>query len=125
MNEPHSQKGPEKTLDQFTIIVQAPVDDERGVAETIEALDDSQIVESMRGRVVEKLFYEISVRGQQQIALSWAGVKWFTLQQGHISIEEVRIQETETGYQVIAWAKDKKRDVRVLGAATQSKTYKA
>src|SRR3989442_13586423 len=94
---PHSDKSPEKTLDQFTIIVHAPVDDERNLAETIEALDDAQIVESMKGRITEKLFYEITVRGQQQIGLSWSGVKFFTLQQGHISIEEVRIQETETG----------------------------
>ena len=47
------------------------------------------------------------------------------MQQGHISVEEVKISETEAGYQAIAWAKDKKRDVRVLGAATQSKSFRA
>ncbi len=117
-------KPSEKPLDQYTIVVTAPAETERDAVAEIERLDETQILDSLKGRATEKLFYEINQRGQQQIALSWAGVKYFTLQAGHISIEEVRLSETDNQYQAIAWARDKKRDVRVMGAAVQSKTFK-
>ncbi len=83
----------------------------------LDRLDETLIVDELRGRIVDRLFHEIDGRGQ----LSWPGVKWFALKQGHLTIDQVQLNETEDHYRATAWARDKVRDVRLMGAAQQSK----
>jgi hypothetical protein len=87
----------------------------------IERRDEAQIVEDLHGKAIDKLFYEFTQSGREIVALSWAGVKYFALQLGHISVEEVKIEEGRDSYKAIAWAFSKDRDLRVMGAAEQSK----
>lgn len=119
--EPKKEEA-EKPVTSYT----APVaSDNYEMVEAIERLDEQQIIESMKGRVIDKLFYELPITdprtGEKVIALSWAGVKFFTLQLKHITVEKVELTETETTHRAIAWALDKARDVRIMGAAEQSK----
>lgn len=88
----------------------------------IDRRDEAQILEELHGKAIEALFYEFTQSGRQVVALSWAGVKYFTLQLGHVSIEEVKLDEGADSYKAIAWAYSKDRDLRVMGAAEQSKT---
>jgi hypothetical protein len=83
----------------------------------IERLDENQILDELHGKTIDRLFYEIN----GITALSWAGVKYFAIQLGHIQVQEVKIDENEESYKAIAWAYDKERDLRVMGAAEQPK----
>jgi hypothetical protein len=105
------------------IVYMPPKDPIEAIAElrAIEKHDEAAIIADLQGRAIDRLFYELSLRGQLQVALSWPGVKYFTLGQGHISIEQVQLSETTEKLRAIAWALDKQRDVRVMGAAEQSK----
>jgi hypothetical protein len=107
-------------------VYQPPNDPVEAQAEllALDRLDEKQIVASLKGRAIDKLFHEIDVRGQKQIALSWAGVKYFSLEAGHISVEKVELSETQDSYRATAWAYDKVRDVRIMGAAEQSKSLR-
>lgn len=87
----------------------------------IERRDEAQILQDLHGKTIDALFYEFTQSGRLVVALSWAGVKYFTLQLGHVSIEEVKIDEGTDSYKAIAWAYSKERDLRVMGAAEQSK----
>lgn len=124
-----SEQKPEEST-AFTTY-QAPVEEEeQGAIVEADRVDEQQIVEMLRGRAIDKLFHEIPVKDRQGVivgttpVLSWAGVKYLTLQLGHITIDEVKLKEKEDKYVAIAWARDKSRDVRVMGAAEQSKTMR-
>lgn len=86
--------------------------------EELDRLDEEQILQELKGRTIDKLFYEIKGQGP---ALSWAGVKYFAIQLGHMEIESCEVKENEEFYQATAWARDKSRDLRVMGAAEQLK----
>jgi hypothetical protein len=106
------------------VVYTPPKDPIEAISElrTLEERDEAAIIADLQGRPIDKLFHELNLRGQLQVALSWPGVKYFTLGQGHISIEQVQLSETPEKFRAIAWAVDKQRDVRVMGAAEQSKT---
>lgn len=87
----------------------------------IERRDEEQILADLHGKAIDKLFYEFTQSGREVVALSWSGVKYFALQLGHITVEEVKLDETSESYKAIAWAYSKDRDLRVMGAAEQSK----
>ena len=107
----------------------APPEEKQELMVTAERLDEQQIVESMKGRMIERLFHEIEQHRSDGVTikipvLAWAGVKYFALQLGHMTVEKVELSETDEKYRATAWAYDKKRDIRVMGAAEQSKTMK-
>ena len=107
----------------------APPNEKQETMLAAERMDEQQIVESMKGRMIEKLFHEIEQRRPDGViikipVLAWAGVKYFALQLGHMTVEKVELNETEDKYRATAWAYDKKRDIRVMGAAEQSKMMK-
>ncbi len=105
------------------VMYSPPKDPVEALAElrVLEARDEAAMVAELQGRVYDKMFNEINIRGQLQVSLSWAGVKQLTLGQGHTTIEQVQLSETPEKYRAICWAVDKQRDVRVCGAAEQSK----
>jgi hypothetical protein len=84
----------------------------------VESLDEEQILMELQGKAIDKLFYDTG----KMTALSWAGVKYFAIQLGHMQIQEVKLEESPESYKAIAWAYDKAHDLRVMGAAEQSKT---
>ena len=113
------------TEGQTELVFSAPIGQEEEVIKEIERMDENLIVETLKGRSMEKLFHEFPIRGTTVVQLSWAGVKYFTLQLKGLKVEEVKITETDEKYRAVAWAYDKVRDTRVMGAAEQSKTYKS
>jgi len=110
-------------IKETPIIYSPPKDPVEALAElrVLEDRDEAAMVAELEGRVSDKMFNEINVRGQLQVSLSWPGVKQLTLGQGHTTIEQVQLSETPEKYRAICWALDKQRDVRVCGAAEQSK----
>lgn len=113
----------EKPLENFQTFA-APTAENHEATTQIERLDEHQILESLKGRSVDKLFHEFEVRGTKVVALSWAGVKYFALQLKNITVEEVKLTESDEAYRAIAWAKDLTRNVRIMGAAEQSRRMK-
>lgn len=59
-----------------------------------ERLKESEIVKQIHGQTVEKFFHEMNIRGQQQVQISWQGVKWLALKEGHMTVERVEVSET-------------------------------
>jgi hypothetical protein len=120
--EPQTTVSDESKVPPFVVYL-PPKDPIEALSElhSLEERDEAAMIADLQGRAIDKLFYEINLRGQLQVTLSWPGVKYFTLGQGHISIEQVQLSETPEKYRAIAWALDKQRDVRVMGAAEQSK----
>jgi hypothetical protein len=107
------------------IVIYSPPKDPDLVRSELQAFerdDERAIVAEVRGQAVDKFFHEISVRGQTQVVISWAGIKWIALREGHMTVESIQLSETPEKYRAIAWAYDKVRDVRMMGASEQSKT---
>lgn len=85
---------------------------------TLDRMDEEQILSELQGKTIDKLFYQLP---NGVTALSWAGVKYFTISRGNIYIDEVKLTEDEEYYRVVAWVRDVKMNVRMMGAAEQSK----
>ena len=89
--------------------------------EAMEVLDEEQIVNEMKGHVIDKYFYEFS----GVVGISWAGIKWVSRKlsdQGHgIDICDLQTTSTNDAYEVIAIAQDINTKERRYGASTQAK----
>jgi hypothetical protein len=120
-----SAENPSEALKETPIVIYSPPND-RDLAnaelKSWERLDEATMVAEIHGQPVDRFFHEMSIRGQQQVQISWSGVKWLALKQGHMTIESVQLSETEDKYRAVAWAYDKVKDVRMMGASEQSKT---
>lgn len=121
---PRSPVTSEPSKDSPMVIYSPPIDRALANAElkAWERLDEADIVKEIHGQTVDRFFHEMSIRGQQQIQISWQGVKWLALKEGHLTVESVQLSETDDKYRAVAWGYDKVRDVRMMGASEQSKT---
>tara|TARA_Y100000310_G_scaffold271010_1_gene285270 strand:+ start:259 stop:801 length:543 start_codon:yes stop_codon:yes gene_type:complete len=94
--------------------------------------DEGQIVESLKGRAIEKLFHTLPIKdhktGEDTIALSWAGVKYFAAKLGGIQVDDVKIlkglDDKDPSWMAVAYATDTRTQTKVQGAAEQSKNVK-
>lgn len=78
--------------------------------EVMDALDEGQIVDEIKGHVIEQYFYEFPQGNRQVVGISWAGIKYVArkmAEAGHpISIEEKHLTVTNDSYIVEAAAMD-------------------
>lgn len=92
----------------------------------IEAKDDEQIMEELKGRIVEEYFYEFKLKlkdgsERQVTGISWAGIKQLARVQGNVRVSRPEIQETDEHFRVVCSAEDPSRNVVMWGAAQQPK----
>lgn len=86
--------------------------------------DDQQVLAEIQGQFLEEFVYNFKTKGGEVTGLSWAGTKEIARRQGNISIEDIKITETDNTYRVLAKAKDITRNVTMFGIAEQSKKMK-
>jgi hypothetical protein len=97
--------------------------EKRDVFAKMDRMDEEQILAELKGEVLEQMVYVVG-KGQNRIkSLSWAGVKTVALSQAAkgqpISIEDVKVNETEKGYTAMAVAKNLKTGECRWGVAEQ------
>lgn len=100
----------------------APVNSEQEPYILMDKRDDEQIISEIQGRVLDEYVYSFPGHHGEVVGLSWAGVKEVARRMGNISIEEIKITETEDTYRVLAKAKDTVRGITMYGVSEVSKT---
>ena len=99
----------------------------QGALVKMEALDEQQITESLRGRIISRFFYEFKAAGKEVVGISWAGIKQIAskmVEQGHaISVVDLRVEETDSAYKGYAKAKDLYTQEERWGASEQNKAF--
>jgi len=97
----------------------------------MEALDELQIVEDLKGRILQQFFYEFKVgtKGgtREIVGISWAGIKHIAsklMAQGHaISVPEIKVDDVGDYLRVLARAKDTYTGEERWGASEQPKAF--
>lgn len=101
---------------------------EKSDFELMDTLDEQQIVEEIKGHVIEQYFYEFPQGNRSVVGISWSGIKYVARQmseQGHpISIEDVQVTNTNEGFLVMAVAMDINTKEKRYGAAECPKIMK-
>jgi hypothetical protein len=95
--------------------------------ELMDRRDEEQILAELGelpADVLNTMVYSFKMEGRDVTGLSWIGVKTLVVELGQYSIEDMKVEETETVFRCIAKAYDKKNDVSMYGAAEQEKIMK-
>jgi len=94
--------------------------------EIMDALDEQQIVDEIKGHVLEQFFYEFTQGNKQVVGISYAGIKSVCQKlsnDGHpISIEEMHVDVGPETISALACAVDLTTKEKRWGAAEASKT---
>jgi hypothetical protein len=84
--------------------------------------DENQIIQEMRGEILEDLVYDISIGGRRVTNLSYAGIKEAIRRRGSLEILDVKTEETEATIRVMVKVRDLQNRIDVLGASEADKT---
>jgi hypothetical protein len=84
--------------------------------------DENQIIQEMRGEILEDLVYDISIGGRRVTNLSYAGIKEAIRRRGSLEILDVKTEETEASIRVMVKVRDLQNRIDVLGASEADKT---
>ena len=84
--------------------------------------DENQIIQEMRGEILEDLVYDISISGRRVTNLSYAGIKEAIRRRGSLEILDVKTEETEATIRVMVKVRDLQNRIDVLGASEADKT---
>jgi len=88
----------------------------------IDRMDDEQIAQEMRGGLIRgKYAYSFKARGDTVVGLSALGIQRIAQNYGGIEVARDYLDEDEDYYKCICQARDKIKDITMLGAAEQSK----
>ena len=90
--------------------------------ETVESKDEQQIMDEVKGRLVDDLIYDFNTgTGRRVIGLSYSGVVMAARKQGNIHIEDIKIVEDDGKFIAKAKGKDVIRNFEIIGVAMQRK----
>jgi len=93
--------------------------------EVMDALDEGQITEELKGHVIEEYFYEFQMGGKNIVGISWSGVKHVARKMAEkgqpISIDKVDIEDTPEEFIASAKATNLKTGFSMIGMAACSK----
>jgi len=101
-----------------------PSSDQQGYYIIMERKDEEQIMEEIKGRVIEEYVYDFEISGRRITGLSYAGVKALALKQGGIHVGEPIINDYGDFWLCKVKAHDIVRNISVWGVATQRKKFK-
>jgi len=94
--------------------------------EILERHDEETITEELRGKVIENEFvYSFDQGGEKIIDLTWQAMFAVAALMGGIKLGIESVESDGPEYEVIAYAEDTYRSMRVIGAAQQSKNLKS
>lgn len=95
--------------------------------ERLDMLDEKQIVDELKGRLMDKYFYEFEQwdsdigRKRTVVGISYAGTKAIALLKGNIETVDIHAEVTENEYVCHVVIKDTARNISLPGGASQSK----
>ena len=98
--------------------------------EEMDRLDEKQIVDDIKGHIIEQFFYRFKDKGVEKVGLSFSGVKWMAEQlvsEGRLlSIIHTEIRESADGksYFADATCQELKTGMKRNGHTQQQKFYK-
>jgi hypothetical protein len=92
------------------------------VYQDMDKRDENQIIQEMRGEILEDLVYDISISGRRVTNLSYAGIKEAIRRRGSLEILDVKTEETESTIRVMVKVRDLQNRIDVLGASEADKT---
>ena len=121
--------GEERSLAQNPVLLPEPLEAEVVPPEQspyvmMDRKDEEQILAELDGipaPVLDEMVYSFQSGGKKVTGLSWTGTKALAIEAGHYSIDDLKIQETETAFRVLARARDINRNVSFYGVAEQTK----
>ena len=90
----------------------------------MEMRDENQILDEIRGNVIQEFVYSFPVGNREVIGLSYAGVKQVALKMGSIDTECPIIDERDDSWIVKIKATDTRRNLSLWGVCMQSKMMK-
>lgn len=90
----------------------------------LERRDEAQIMAELKGKYLDEFVYQFQSGGRTVTGLSWAGIKEIAYRMGRITVDLVRMEETDQAWIVVTKATDAERGNSRLGVSTQSKTMK-
>jgi hypothetical protein len=91
------------------------------VYQDMDKRDENQIIQEMRGEILEDLVYDISISGRRVTNLSYAGIKEAIRRRGSLEILDVKTEETESTIRVMVKVRDLQNRIDVLGASEADK----
>lgn len=98
---------------------------EQSQFEMIEAWDENQITEEMKGKIIEEYFYEFDVGGKKVVGISFSGTKHVGRKMAELGqpivIQKVVIEETPDEFIAEAHAVNNKTGFGMIGLAVQPK----
>lgn len=87
-----------------------------------ELLDENQILDEMKGELLEEFVYDIEIQGRHVTNLSYAGTKEAVRRRGKYEILDVHIEEDKDQFRCLVKVRDLVRQIDVLGASTCEKS---
>jgi hypothetical protein len=87
-----------------------------------ELMDENQILNEMKGELLEEFVYDMDVQGKHVTSLSYAGVKEAIRRRGKYETLDVHIDEDKDQYRCLVKVRDLIRQIDVLGASTCEKS---
>ncbi|MQY68660.1 MAG: hypothetical protein GH150_04685 [Hadesarchaea archaeon] len=87
----------------------------------IQIRDEQQILEEMKGKVLDTYFYQFKLRGRIVTGLSYAGCRALAQRMGGLHISDLKIKETEKSWVATCRIHDVRRNLILMGAAMQPK----
>ena len=93
--------------------------------EKFDVLDDQQITNATKGKIIEELFYEFPSHGENAVSLTYAGVKWIASMMASrgdpLTVVDMTITETEKSIKIIAKGRRYTTGEERFGGAEQSR----
>lgn len=118
-----TQKKTEQNNQQSEIEIYAPAKDQH--FEIMDREDELQIVEELKGKVIDKYFYEFEDTDKRKVVgISYAGTKYIALRKGNIETVEIHAEDCGSEYVCYVIVKDTKRNISMPGGASQPKKIK-
>lgn len=86
-----------------------------------ELLDENQILDEMKGELLEEFVYDMDIQGRHVTSLSYSGVKEAVRRRGKYEILDVHLEEDKDQYRCLVKVRDLIRGLDMLGASTCEK----
>lgn len=83
--------------------------------------DEDQILQEIRGQLVEEFVYRINVQGKPVTNLSYSGVKEAVRRRGNVEILDISVTESESEFRALVKVRDLTNRVDFLGGSTAEK----
>ena len=111
----------ENQTEQHPIIENDNVGEQQIPYTIMERKDENQILQEIKGNVLEEFVYSFPQGNRTITGLSYAGVKQIALEMGSLHISEPILQENNGTWICKVKAIDKRRDLEVWGVSQQPK----